>query len=195
MGYTKEHSAATREKILDSAAKLFRSRGYDAASIDDIMAGAGLTRGGFYQHFGSKQALFAAYVGRELDFGRQVRAARERDPDGPLGGAGEAIAFYLTPGNRSRIAKGCTIVANAADVARSGRTARRSFTRAFRDLQDEFASLAEETGEAESRGLAALATSVGGVVLARALEDETLVASLLEACRDAVARELGGESV
>ena len=59
MGYSKRHTAETRERILESAAGLFRSAGYEAASIDDIMAGAGLTRGGFYLHFKSKEELFA----------------------------------------------------------------------------------------------------------------------------------------
>jgi TetR/AcrR family transcriptional repressor of nem operon len=191
MGYTPAHRKATRERILESAAQLFRTRGYDAASIDDIMSGAGLTRGGFYLHFDSKEDLFAAYVGRELDFGRQVRQAMERRPEAPLRGAGEALDFYLTPGHRKRIAKGCTIVSNAADVARSSAKARRAFTRAFEGMRQEFTGVAEGADDPDAAALAAIATSVGGVVLARALSDEALVERLLAACRHAVARELG----
>lgn len=194
MGWTKQHRESTRQKILSSASALFRRRGYESASIDDIMAGAGLTRGGFYQHFQSKQDLFAAYVGQELDLGRQLRRAGGRTPDDPLRGAGEAVDFYLTPGNRPRVARGCTIVSNAADLARAPAKTRRAFTRAFRVLCDELRGLVrdrESERERERRALAAIATCTGGVVLARALADETLVEALLGACRESVARELG----
>ena len=193
MSYTKEHREATRERILDSAARLFRSAGFEAARIDEIMAGAGLTRGGFYLHFDSKEDLFAAYVGRELDFGRQIHSAMERQPEAPADGGADAIDFYLAPGHLKRIAEGCTIVANAADVARSSRKARRAFTRAFAGMQEEFQSLASENApesEARTAALAAIATCVGGVILGRALDDKALIDELLGACRESVAREL-----
>ena len=194
MGYSRHHTRATRERILESAAEHFRRDGYEAARIDDIMAGAGLTRGGFYLHFRSKEDLFAAYVGRELDFGRQLRNAQQRAPEEPLTGASQAIDFYLTPGNRRRIARGCTIVSNAADVARGAPKARKAFTRAFRGMREEFAAIAEVAGDgddAEARALAAIATCVGGVVLARALSGEAEIEKLLDACRASVERELG----
>ena len=195
MGYTKQHREATRERILESAALHFRNEGYEAARIDDIMAGAGLTRGGFYLHFPSKQELFAAYVARELDFGRQLRRAMDGRPEAPLEGAAQALDFYLTPGHRKRVARGCTIVSNAADVARSSAGTRRAFTQAFAAMRDEFRQVAEHGGadDPEGAALAAIATSVGGVVLARALADEGLVEDLLAACRATVARELEGE--
>ncbi|MGH0031221.1 MAG: TetR family transcriptional regulator [Myxococcota bacterium] len=184
MGYTKEHTRATRERILDSAARLFRRDGYDAARIDEIMAGAGLTRGGFYAHFRSKADLFAAYVGRELDFGRQLARV----------GADQALDFYLSPGNRRRVARGCTVVSNAADVARSTPQARRAFTRAFAGMRDAFREAADGAGAdaPEDAALAAVATCVGGVVLGRALADEALVERLLAACRRSAARDLEG---
>jgi TetR/AcrR family transcriptional repressor of nem operon len=191
MGYSREHTESTRARILDSAARLFRSRGYDAASIDEIMAGGALTRGGFYLHFRSKQELFAAYVGRELDFGRQLRRASEREPETPLNGAAEALDFYLSPGNRGRVARGCTVVSNAADVARSPQRTRRAFTRAFEGMREEFERVAAGTPDPDAAALAAIATCVGGVVLGRALADEALVERLLAACRRAVAHELG----
>ena len=181
MGYPREHRDATRERILDSAARLFRSKGYDAASIDAIMAGADLTRGGFYLHFRSKADLFSAYLGRELDFGRQLRNV----------GAAEALDFYLDPRNRRRVAAGCTIVSNAADVARSSPKARRAFTRSFDGMREEFRRIAADRDDPDAAALASIATCVGGVVLGRALVDEKLVEDLLAACRSAVARELG----
>jgi len=191
MGYSKEHRAATRERILDSAAALFRSAGYDAASIDDIMAGAGLTRGGFYLHFASKEELFSAYVGRELDFGRQIERAMEEMSERPLEAAAEALDFYLSPGNRKRVARGCTIVSNAADVARSSPRARRAFTKAFARMRDTFRRIAVRAPDPDEAALASIATCVGGVVLARAIADEAMVEELLVACRRSVSRTLG----
>ncbi len=191
VGYTKEHTEATRERILESAARLFRAHGFEGARIDDIMAGAGLTRGGFYAHFRSKNDLFAVYVGRELAFGRKVREAGEQGPR-LRDGADRAIDYYLTPGNRHRIARGCTVVSNAADVARASPGTRRAFTRAFEGMRETFRDAADDAAEPDAAALAAIATCVGGVVLARALADESLIEDLLAACRASVDRELGG---
>jgi TetR/AcrR family transcriptional repressor of nem operon len=187
---SKERTAATRARILDSAAARFRAVGYDGARIDDIMEGAGLTRGGFYAHFRSKADLFAAYVGRELELGRQIERTAGRDPDDPLAGAAEALDYYLSPHNRRRVARGCTVVANAADVARSSIGTRRAFTRAFTAMRDAFRRIAGRATDADEAALAAIATCVGGVVGARARADEELVEDLLAACRSSVAREL-----
>ncbi len=190
MGRTRPRREATRERILRAAARLFRRDGYEGASIDDIMAAAGLTRGGFYLHFRSKQDLFAAAIGRELEFTRELRRARERSPDDPAGAGAKAIDYYLSPGNLGKIARGCTVVSNAADMARSRVPARRAFTRAFEDLVEEFESLVPtDAAGPRDRALAAIATCVGGVVLARALADDALVGELLGACRETT---LGG---
>ena len=194
MGYRPEHSEETKRRILESAGRLFRSKGFDAASIDEIMAGAGLTRGGFYQHFESKADLFAEFVGQEPVFAKQLRAGREGRPEDPEVGAWEAVDYYLSPENRGRIGRGCTIVANAADVARSSKKARVKFTEAFEDLQAEFAALASERADdPDASALAAIATCVGGVVLARALSKPDLIESTLSACRSAVRGTLGAE--
>ena len=195
MSYSPEHRVETKRRILESAARLFRRRGYAEAGIEEIMHGAGLTRGGFYLHFKSKQQLFAEFVSQDLELGRQVRSAAEREPDAPLRGAADAIDYYLAPENRSRIARGCTIVSNAADLARGSAKARVAFSGVFADLCEEFAALVEAPeDEAEQRALAAVATCVGGVVLARALADGDQIGRLLEACRDSVKKTLDGGS-
>ena len=189
MGYSKQHTRETRARILEAASAAFRRDGYDAARIDDIMAGAGLTRGAFYAHFKSKAELFRAYVGQELDFGRQLRRATVEEPLG----AAAALDFYLTPGNRKNVAAGCTVVSNAADVARAPARTRRAFTRAFDGMRAAFRDVAADTENPDAAGLSAIATCIGGVVLARALSDETTVEELLAACRAAVATQLGEE--
>lgn len=193
MGYTAEHTERTRRRILDAAGRLFRRHGYAGAKIDDIMAAADLTRGGFYAHFRSKADLFAAVMSEELEFTRQLRLAVDRDPER---GAAEAIAYYLDPGNRGKIARGCTVVSNAADLARADAATRRGFSIAFDDLVEEFAAIAGDdaaASERRERALAALSTCVGAVVLARALSGETRIAELMSACRSAAHDRLVGD--
>ena len=127
-------------------------------------------------------------VGQELEFGAQVREAELAEG----ASAADAIAYYLDPGHRRHIARGCTIVANASDLGRANAKARRSFTRAFEDMVDDFEAIAQTSSpESRQRALAAIATCVGSVCLARALTDEALVARLLESGREAALDLLG----
>ncbi|MEM7409595.1 MAG: TetR/AcrR family transcriptional regulator [Myxococcota bacterium] len=190
MGYSAEHVERTRERILASAARLFRRKGFDAAGIDEIMAGAGLTRGGFYAHFQSKADLFAAVLGEELEFAARLRSAREGVPDASDAAALHAIRHYLAPDQLPRIAAGCTMVASAADIARAPKRARKAFTDGFESLVDEFEHLAGGP-ERRAQALAAVATCVGGVALARTFTDPSLAEALLAACHEVIEAQLG----
>ena len=193
MGYSAEHTERTRRRIIEAAGRLFRRHGFAGAKIDEIMAEADLTRGGFYAHFDSKSDLFAAVMQDELEFTRQLRLAVERDPEA---GAEEAIAYYLDPANRRKIARGCTVVSNAADLARAGAATRKRFARSFDDLVAEFAAIARgrSNEEQRARGLAALSTCVGAVVLARALQGEDRIEELLESARSGALAVLDGRA-
>jgi len=192
MGYSKEHTQKTRERILQSAGRLFRQHGYDGVGIEQIMEGAELTRGGFYAHFRSKEDLFVSVLRGELEFASQIRRLASDNDGDPVGGALEAIAFYLEPGHRRQIGRGCMMVANLPDVGRASLAARRAFQKAFRDLAGEFENLLnEERAPDPARALAAIATCVGGVAIARALPDAELAADVLGACKQNVLRELG----
>ena len=189
MGYSKQHVAATRRRILQSAGRLFRRHGYQGVGIDRIMEDAGLTRGGFYAHFKSKDDLLRAVMAEEeLEFTQQLRDRRE------AGDARAAIDYYLDPRNRTRIGRGCTMVANAPDLARAGAATRKAFGEGFGGLVDEFEALAEGAPDARERALAAVATCIGGVTIARALGDDATALELLAACRDAVTERLSATS-
>lgn len=201
MGYPPEHREATRARIIESAGEHFRRKGYDGARIDEIMASAGLTRGGFYLHFGSKQDLFAATMGQELEFARRLRDAADLEGNDGKPGSRIAIEYYLNPKNRNKIARGCTIVSNAADLARAKPAARRAFSSGFDELVDEFEAIAargvstkKAKAEARERALAAVSTCVGAVILARALDGESRVNDVLEASRRTALALLEGRS-
>src|SRR5262245_23474179 len=97
--------AATRERIIECAGRLFRRYGYNGVGIDDIMAAADLTRGGFYAHFGSKADLFAAAVSGELELSKRLR--EERDGELVSSAARALIEFYLDRRDRTHISEIC----------------------------------------------------------------------------------------
>ena len=78
MRYPREHKAETHSKIVKAAARLFRERGYDGVGVDAIMNEVGLTAGGFYAHFGSKEALFAEAIGAALETGKAPGASDQQ---------------------------------------------------------------------------------------------------------------------
>jgi len=192
MGYSREHTEAVRDRILQAAGRLFRRKGFDRASIDEIMAEAGLTRGGFYAHFKSKDDLFVHVVESELELATRLRAARESDEVDPVGAALARVGDYLAPDRLNRIGSACTIAANASDLGRASHAVRKSFTQSFGGLVDEFrALLAPRVADDDERALAAVCTCVGAITMAKIMTDPDLRTGLLDASRNAVLRELG----
>jgi AcrR family transcriptional regulator len=171
--------------VVECAARLFRRYGYNGVGIDDIMAAANLTRGGFYAHFRSKEDLFAATLAADLVLAKQLRARCEADAGGGASAAlRELIDFYLDRDNRTRIPNLCSLVSLSADVGRSGEAARAAYTAALRNMIDELARrIGMAPAEAQTRALTAVALCVGGVVLAQAVNDGQLASALLDACR------------
>jgi TetR/AcrR family transcriptional repressor of nem operon len=176
--------ARTRAAIVTSAAALARERGIVASSVADVMARAGLTVGGFYAHFESKDALFEAVI-RET--ARDTWAALlAGDPARTPAAVGvDAIDRYLSAAHRDRAATGCLLPSITADVARLGGPHRA----ALRDELDGYAAalgqLAGGGADVRGRALALIALLYGGLSLARALRGTALSDELLGAARDA----------
>lgn len=186
---TREVAAANRERVLDHAARLLRERGVEAAGVDDIMAAAGLTHGGFYRHFASKTALVAEAVARSLE--ETARAWREEATTAGLEGR-EPRAFerivgrYLSEAHRDAPGQGCALVALGAETGRLPQEARAQVASGAEAM---VAALAEAmttrdppatatddawTGdavsvspEARDRAIATLSTMIGALLLAR----------------------------
>lgn len=193
MGYSVGHKEKTRERIVQSAARLFRRHGYNGVGIDDIMAAAELTRGGFYAHFKSKLELFTMALTEELELAKQVRRLGEPEDECTSGAVRALIDFYLESANRKRIPALCPLVSLSADVARCGEEASAAYTVTLRSMVAEIARrIPGDPAAAEERALAAVALCVGGVVLAQALSDEQLADALLNACRARALAEAEG---
>jgi TetR/AcrR family transcriptional repressor of nem operon len=193
MRYKADHKERTRQRILRVAGTLFRRKGYNGIAIDQIMGAAKLTRGGFYGYFKSKAGLFADVLRSEHGFNALMKRRDGGDRDALNRQAMEIVNGYLDPVNRREIGAGCSMASLSIDVARAGKPAKQAFGEKLRDLTAEFARGLPDGAVLDERALRAIALSVGGVVLSRALVDDELALALTTACRDGVARELSVE--
>ncbi|QEL19946.1 TetR/AcrR family transcriptional regulator [Limnoglobus roseus] len=181
MRFPKDQKAQTRERILDAAATVFRRDGFAGGGVDAVMREAGLTAGGFYAHFPSKDALFAEAVVHAL---RKSTLYTGPHLDGLAGAAwvAAAVARYLSPQHRERMATGCPLPALLSEVARGPAAAKAGFEG---ELKQAAALIGGHLPEAGDTAFAVLALMVGGMVLARGVADEGLSDRILSACRDA----------
>lgn len=181
MRVSRERAAENRERIVSAAGSLFRERGFDGAAVADLMKAAGLTHGGFYGHFESKDALVAEALSGVLDASiARWDGYAEEDPDGALA---RIVRRYLSVEMRDNPAGACAVPSLGAEVVRQGPAARRAFTRGIGGLLATLARLVRGR-TAEKRRAAAIATLsglVGAVILARAVDDRALSDEILAA--------------
>ena len=179
MRVSRERAAENRERIVDTAAQMFREHGFDGVGVDAIMNGAGLTHGGFYGHFESKDDLAAAAVTRALE--RSVeKQSRYMTLD-------EIVSDYLSEQHRADRANGCAIAALGAEIVRRPGGVRPAVTEFLRGQLDRFTGLLGN-GTAASRRKRAITTLtgiVGALTLARAVDDPALSDEILAVARDA----------
>lgn len=195
MRVTHEQAAAHREKILEVAGTLFRERGFDGIGVADIMKRAGLTHGGFYGHFASKDDLAAEMTARVLEReGWLARLARTANPS-----FDDVVRGYLTPQHRDNAGRGCLFAALASDVQRRPRPVRRAFTDGFRSRVEALRKLLLpgcSAAAARQKALATMAGLVGALILSRAVDDPALSDEILEATAATLGRpDRGAENV
>jgi TetR/AcrR family transcriptional repressor of nem operon len=179
MKVTREQAAANRDKIVDVASTLFRKHGFDGIGVADIMKGAGLTHGGFYGHFDSKDDLAAEACTRALSREWLKSAAESSE----AGGLEAIVRAYLSPRHRSDRARGCLFAAVGSDIVRQPRAVRRAVTNGFQSLIDSLRSYMPGRSPAARRkqALATMAGLIGALILSRAVDDPTLSDEILEA--------------
>jgi TetR/AcrR family transcriptional repressor of nem operon len=181
MRVSREQAAENRERILAMAAKLFREKGFDGIGVADLMGAAGLTHGGFYGHFASKEDLAAQACART--FARSVEAWGRSVGQGTRGALAAIAASYLSVKHRDHPGGGCLLAALGTDVARQGPSVRRVVTEGLLGLIGLLARVVPGRSAAarRERALATMASLVGALVLARAVDDETLSEEILRA--------------
>jgi TetR/AcrR family transcriptional regulator, transcriptional repressor for nem operon len=176
MKVSREQVAENRRRILDAAAQLFRQRGFENVTVAEVMSAAGLTHGGFYGHFDSKEALIDAAMAHEP-------SARRGRPT--LENPGRYADAYLSRQHRDNISLACPFSALGTEVARASSTVRHTMTESLRRQIDAVipASQGATAQERRRNAIATLSTMVGAMVLARIVDDERLSDEMLAAAR------------
>jgi TetR/AcrR family transcriptional repressor of nem operon len=181
MRVSRLQEAENHERILDVATRLFRERGIDGIGVSDLMKAAGLTHGGFYGHFASKEDLVAQACRRAVARMRQnwINVVDQATGD-PL----EALAAtYLTPKHRDGAGRGCAMAALGPEVARQGPAARHAMTEELRPFIDYLSSLVKSGSRSlrRQKALATYASLVGALVVSRVVDDPDLSNEVLAA--------------
>jgi len=182
MRVSREKFAENRARILDVAGRLFRERGFDGIGVADIMKAAGLTHGGFYGHFDSKENLAGeaskALIDKTRIHWQEIVDAAEGDPLAAL------LRHYLS--RRNLQSQACVFAALTQDVSRHGGEMQSTFASGLMDLADVLSPIVvgETPQERRARALSTLSAMMGAVILARAMDDPHLADEFLEATRN-----------
>lgn len=184
MRYSPEHKLATHQRILDAAGAMFRRNGFVGASVEQVMRAAGLTVGGFYAHFSSKQSLLIEAISRMMTKRRALWFQGLEDL------RGEAflehfIRRYLNRTHRDLVDDGCPVPALASEVSRSEPPVRKALAEEIDATIRQVAARLDGPG-ARQRAVAAVAVCMGALTLSRATEGHPLSDELLEAARRAL---------
>jgi TetR/AcrR family transcriptional repressor of nem operon len=183
MRKSREEATQTRKRIVTAASKSFRRDGVVATGLIDLMSAAGLTHGGFYKHFESKDQLVAEACDEAVD------ALIEKLTAAAAGGQVEAAALYLSTWHRDNPADGCPLSAIGSELGRSDDKTRAVATAGFLKLVEvvagQFGELPPET--ARRRAMVAVSTMIGAVTMARIVNDPGLSAEILKEAEKSLA--------
>ncbi|MGH7516359.1 MAG: TetR/AcrR family transcriptional regulator [Gemmatimonadales bacterium] len=173
---------ATHDRIVETAARAIRRSGYGGTAVAEIMKEAGLTHGGFYAHFESRAGMLAEAADRAGADGMAVlaRVAAAAPPKKAL----EAmLRAYLSKEHVEGVETGCAIAALGSEMPRQAPKVRRAATRRIKEMIDLVARQSPDWGQpgAHERALVTVATALGALVLARAVDDPKLSDALREA--------------
>jgi TetR/AcrR family transcriptional repressor of nem operon len=179
-----EQKEQTHRRILAAAARQFREEGLEGAGVQRIMEEAGLTHGGFYTHFDSKADLAAEAVALAMKTSHERWLKGAERLHGP-GGTRRMLDTYLNRAHRDNPGAGCPLPSISADVARAAPAVRRAYATELRKIIGSLERhlVDPEDDEAHERAVGALALCVGGLLLARAVDDGALSDDILRACR------------
>jgi TetR/AcrR family transcriptional regulator, transcriptional repressor for nem operon len=192
MPYPPQHRTKTRARIVQSAQALFNRRGFSDVSIDDVMARAGLTHGGFYSYFRTKEELYAEAVARALSATPWSQWDGVSVDFSARDAAKQVIEAYLSREHFDDIENSCPMVTVPGDVARSGKVVKTAFEKVFGAMAGLFEETLRRDGRPNrNRALAIAGICVGAMVVARSVDDAQLAGAIRRAAK-ATALELGG---
>ena len=183
MKVSKEKAAENRERILSEAARLFREQGLSGVGVDALTEAAGLTHGSLYSQFGSKDRLMAEAISRAfVSTGAKAGAITSMD---------DAVAAYLSAWHRDKPGSGCTMAALGCEMPRQSKAVRHSFTEGVKGTVRRLSALlvGTQSRERENRALTILATMIGAIVLARAVDDPKFSDRILAVSRARLTKE------
>jgi TetR/AcrR family transcriptional repressor of nem operon len=177
MRKSKQEAAETRQRILKAAGAKFRQNGIGGTGLSDLMAAAGLTPGGFYRHFQSKDQLVAEACAAATE----SAIARFFSNKSPQSGLKARVAKYLSPAHRDDPSAGCPLAALGSEIARCDEKTRAAATQAFLELVNIIAAESGKTRPdvARRRALVVAATMVGALTMSRIVTDSELSAGIL----------------
>jgi TetR/AcrR family transcriptional regulator, transcriptional repressor for nem operon len=187
MKVSRQEAERNRERIIEAAARLFRERGFDGIGVADLMKGAGLTHGGFYGHFASKEDLMAQAAARAMQ--ETLDPMQQMVESGQPGALSAIASTYLSPGHRDAPGAGCALAALGAEAARQGSQLRGAFTQGVRATIDMLTRLVTGKSKRAKRegAMTIYASMVGALVLARAVDDPKLSEEILRSVLASVA--------
>jgi len=184
MPYPAGHRVAVKRNIIESARRLFNRHGFESVSLSQIMAGAGLTHGGFYSYFKSKSDLYAEVLGCFFTDPEWKSCWEGVHVDLSSTDVGsQVVRAYLSRQHFEDVENSCPMIALPTDVARSGEDARRAFETVFRAMVSVLErSLIQNGQHRRTIAQAIAALSIGGMVVARTVVDPALADELRAAC-------------
>jgi TetR/AcrR family transcriptional regulator, transcriptional repressor for nem operon len=192
MRYGENHKEETHKKLVRAACTVLREKGPDRLSVAEVMEAAGLTHGGFYAHFKSKDALLVEALNSAFAHaGAKFRKVVDGMP------ARHALAtyidMYVSPVHRDNVSGGCPIVALNSDAPRQSKKFQTAFQAGIDHIVDALAGWIAETGREDAQTLARAAFSAmaGAVALSRAVADKALSDELLASARVGIRARLG----
>lgn len=186
------HKARTRQRILDEAARVMRECGTESIGVAALMKRVGLTHGGFYAHFDSREALVQAVISEMFADSAQRMQPLWQQTD-PAERLNMLIDYYLSEAHRDKPAEGCPVPALVSEVGHLPEEAKAVFTQGVVSLLQRLGELLEKLGHRDSEALASslLAEMVGALALARACPDKIFSGAMLANSRQALKRRTG----
>jgi len=180
MRKSKQEAAQTRQRIIKAAAAAFRKNGIAGTGLSDLMAAAGLTHGGFYRHFDSKDQIVAEACTAAVE-SLVSQLAASASGKSPQRGLKTIVENYLSVAHRDEPADGCPLAALGSEMARADERTRAAATQAFLKLVGVIASQFGKARPdvARRRALVAAATMIGALTMSRIVTDSELSASIL----------------